>query len=129
MTCTVDSTNNYAVTVIDINNCQTRDSVNVLVNCFTLTGKLYYPNAASSPLIGATIQLIDANGVLVNLPNGTGNNVTTDAVGDYRFSKVPIGIYYIEPNIKLPHGGLVSGVDAFIVPQFFAKILSLDLLE
>ncbi|MGB0861272.1 MAG: dockerin type I domain-containing protein [Saprospiraceae bacterium] len=125
----VDSTNNYAVTVTDVNNCITKDSVNVLVDCFTLTGNLYYPNSANTPLTGITMQLVDANGILVNLPsNGTGNSVTTDATGDYRFSKVPIGVYYIEPNIKLPHGGLVSGVDAFIVPQFFAKILPLNSL-
>jgi hypothetical protein len=126
-TLVVDSTDKYVVTVTDINTCQSKDSVNVLVNCFTLTGKLYYPNTSSTPLAGINMRLVHINGTPVTLPtNGTGNNVGTNAVGDYRFSKVPIGNYYIEPDIKLPHGGLVSGVDAFIVPQFFAKILTLS---
>ena len=126
-TLVVDSTATYEVTVIDANTCVNTDNINVAVNCFTLTGTLNYPNSQSSPIVGAEMTLLDKYNNIINLPShGTGNFVTTDVNGNYTFTKVPMGLYYVKPTITLPHGGLVQGVDGYLILQYFAKLLTFD---
>lgn len=124
-----DTTGIFSVAVTNSFNCTNTDSVSVEVTCFTVTGRVYYPNNQNSSLKNTEIELRDFKGFLVTLPaNSTGNKVFTDTSGNYTFTKVPLGSYVITPKIDIPAGGWTID-DAFITIQIFAQIIPFDALD
>lgn len=125
----VNTSGDYSVTVTDVNGCQNQDTINVLVNCFSLSGDLTYANSASTPMSNVDLTLVDAAGNTVTLPaSSSGNPVTTNASGQYSFTKVPIGTYTIQANITKPWGG-VDTTDAHLIIQAFAQTTTLGAFE
>jgi len=125
----VDTTGIFSVNVIDVNTCTNTDTISIIVNCFTITGRLFYPNSQSSPLKNANVELLNYKGFLVALPgNSTGSKVKTDTLGNYTFTKVPLGDYFITPKIIIPAGGWTID-DAIQAVYIFAQIIPFDALD
>jgi hypothetical protein len=128
-TLVADTTGTFSVLVTNSFNCTNTDTVSVVVNCFTVTGRVYYPNSQNSPLKNTDVELRDFKGFLVTLPaNSTGNKVQTDNSGNYTFTKVPLGSYVITPKIDIPAGGWTID-DAINAVHIFIQIIPFDALD
>jgi len=93
-------------------------SFQVLAGGHTLSGFLKYSNAASSGMANSTVNLMNANGTVLNTVN-TGSN------GSFSFSGLSDGEYMLGATTTKPWGG-VNANDALLALKHFVNITPLS---
>ena len=112
----------YTVTAIAAGGCQITKAITVYFdNCgtaFMADGTITYPNTASSPLSGITINLKNVNGTII----GT---TTTNTLGGYVFNDLFNGDYSLEAFSNSAWGG-VTAADVLLFKKHIANISLLN---
>jgi len=108
----------FYVTTVDNTNHESVPSQTVTFGgggtTFSLSGTITYPNTASTPLSGITLNLKNSSGTVIA-------TATSNASGSYSFANLANGTYTLEPSTTKTWGG-VSAADVLLYKKHIANV-------